>query len=164
MHGLNSRIVKQRVLRRHYGIATSVAWNNERHPLERRWKDKLDGTWRVDVMRWYAQKVWLSWLSFNSRASVLKTVEEWRLSCITTSTTARSWFENVNYSLVIRTWPLCIQMIQVLATSCLADFSDWTRLWARSRSNGYSSAGIRSQKSPRRHFILQVTLQHRDDV
>ena len=57
MHGLNSRIVKQRVLRRHYGIATSVAWNNERHPLERRWKDKLDGTWRVDVMRWYAQKV-----------------------------------------------------------------------------------------------------------
>jgi hypothetical protein len=90
MHGLNSRIVKQRVLRRHYGIATSVAWNNERHPLERRWKDKLDGTWRVDVMRWYAQKVWLSWLSFNSRASVLKTVEEWRLSCITTSTTARS--------------------------------------------------------------------------
>jgi len=57
MHGLNSRIVKQRVLRRHYGIATSVAWNNERHPLERRWKDKLDGTWRVDVMRWYAHKV-----------------------------------------------------------------------------------------------------------
>jgi hypothetical protein len=57
MHGLNSRIVKQRVLRRHYGIATSVAWNNERHPLERRWKDKLDGTWRVDVMRWYAKKV-----------------------------------------------------------------------------------------------------------
>ena len=57
MHGLNSRIVKQRVLRRHYGIATSVAWNNERHPLERRWKDKLDGSWRVDVMRWYAQKV-----------------------------------------------------------------------------------------------------------
>jgi hypothetical protein len=37
MHGLNSRIVKQRVLRRHYGIATSVAWNNERHPLEARW-------------------------------------------------------------------------------------------------------------------------------
>jgi hypothetical protein len=57
MHGLNSRIVKQRVLRRHYGIATSVAWNNERHPLERRWKDKLDGSWRVDVMRWYAHKV-----------------------------------------------------------------------------------------------------------
>ena len=57
MHGLNSRIVKNRVLRRHYGIATSVAWNNERHPLERRWKDKLDGTWRVDVMRWYAHKV-----------------------------------------------------------------------------------------------------------
>jgi len=59
MHGLNSRIVKQRVLRRHYGIATSVAWNNERHPLERRWKDKLDGTWRVDVMRWYATKVYM---------------------------------------------------------------------------------------------------------
>lgn len=65
MHGLNSRIVKQRVLRRHYGIATSVAWNNEKHPLERRWKDKLDGTWRVDVMRWYASKVTAGQLKYS---------------------------------------------------------------------------------------------------
>jgi hypothetical protein len=90
MHGLNSRIVKQRVLRRHYGIATSVAWNNERHPLERRWKDKLDGTWRVDVMRWYAQKVRSSYSSFDPRANVSKTVEEWRSSYTITLMIARS--------------------------------------------------------------------------
>jgi hypothetical protein len=90
MHGLNSRIVKQRVLRRHYGIATSVAWNNERHPLERRWKDKLDGTWRVDVMRWYAQKVILPNTVVNRRDIVSKTIREWRWSCITTSMTVKS--------------------------------------------------------------------------
>jgi hypothetical protein len=90
MHGLNSRIVKQRVLRRHYGIATSVAWNNERHPLERRWKDKLDGTWRVDVMRWYAQKVILPYNTVNRRVIVSKTIRGLRWSCITTSMTAKS--------------------------------------------------------------------------
>jgi hypothetical protein len=90
MHGLNSRIVKQRVLRRHYGIATSVAWNNERHPLERRWKDKLDGTWRVDVMRWYAQKVILPYNIVNRRVIVSKTIRGLRWSCITTSMTAKS--------------------------------------------------------------------------
>jgi hypothetical protein len=89
MHGLNSRIVKQRVLRRHYGIATSVAWNNERHPLERRWKDKLDGTWRVDVMRWYAQKVNLHFIVLIKRDIVSKTARESKWNCITISMTVK---------------------------------------------------------------------------
>jgi len=58
MYGLNSSIVKERVLRRHYGIATSIAWDPEKHTLDRRWKDHLDGTWRVDVMKWYVTKVY----------------------------------------------------------------------------------------------------------
>jgi hypothetical protein len=60
MYGLNSRIVRERVLRRHYGIATSVVWDQMKHPMERRWRDKLDGTWRVDVMKWYVTKVYNS--------------------------------------------------------------------------------------------------------
>lgn len=57
MYGLNSHIVKERILRRHYGIATSIVWDGAKHPVERRWKDHLDGTWRVDVMKWYVVKV-----------------------------------------------------------------------------------------------------------
>ena len=57
MFGLNSRIVKQRVLRRHYGIAASILWDPQKHPLGRRWKDHLDGTWRVDVTRWLVHEV-----------------------------------------------------------------------------------------------------------
>ena len=57
MYGLNSQIVRERVLRRHYGIPTSVPWDNSIHPLERRWQDKLDGSWRVDVMKWYGTLV-----------------------------------------------------------------------------------------------------------
>ena len=59
MYGLNSRVVQERILRRHYGIATSVVWDKDKHPLDRRWRDDLDGTWRVDVMRWYVAKVLL---------------------------------------------------------------------------------------------------------
>lgn len=57
LYGLNSGIVRERILRRHYGIPTSVVWDPEKHPIERRWKDDLDGTWRVDVMKWYVSKV-----------------------------------------------------------------------------------------------------------
>jgi hypothetical protein len=57
MYGLNSNTVRERILRRHYGIATSVVWDEWKHPLERRWTDHLDGTRRVDVMRWYVAKV-----------------------------------------------------------------------------------------------------------
>ena len=57
LYGLNSGIVRERMLRRHYGIPTSILWNPEKHPIERRWKDELDGTWRIDVMKWYVAKV-----------------------------------------------------------------------------------------------------------
>lgn len=116
MHGLNSRIVKQRVLRRHYGIATSVAWNNERHPLERRWKDKLDGTWRVDVMRWYAKKVsiWPITGTNWTRDNESKITPELRWSCITTLTTASCLYGNVSFLHVTIMWLLCILMTQVL--------------------------------------------------
>jgi len=57
MHGLDDRIVKQRTLRRHYGIATSVIWDAAKYPIDRRWKDQLDGTWRIDIVRWYVHKV-----------------------------------------------------------------------------------------------------------
>lgn len=112
MHGLNSRIVKQRVLRRHYGIATSVAWNNERHPLERRWKDKLDGTWRVDVMRWYAKKVSISSIAGTdlTRDNVLKIMPELKWSYITTLTTASCLYGNASFLHVKRMWLLCILM------------------------------------------------------
>jgi hypothetical protein len=57
MYGLDSRLVKERVLRRHYGIVTSVLWDEEKHPLDKRWQDRFDGTWRIDIMNWYVAKV-----------------------------------------------------------------------------------------------------------
>lgn len=57
MYGLDSQLVKERVLRRHYGIVTSVLWDREKHPFDRRWQDRFDGTWRVDIMAWYVAKV-----------------------------------------------------------------------------------------------------------
>lgn len=74
MYGLNSNVVRERILRRHYGIATSVVWDQEKYPLERRWRDHLDGTWRVDVMRWYVAKVPLPFFPTDSRVNVLKII------------------------------------------------------------------------------------------
>ncbi len=85
MYGLNSRIVRERILRRHYGIATSVVWNPEKHPLERRWRDKLDGTWRVDVMKWYVTKVDSPKPRFNGRDNERRTVEKWKFCYFTIS-------------------------------------------------------------------------------
>ena len=74
MYGLNSKVVRERILRRHYGIATSVVWDQEKHPLERRWRDHLDGTWRVDVMRWYVAKVPLPSFPTDGRVNALKII------------------------------------------------------------------------------------------
>lgn len=78
MYGLNSRIVRERILRRHYGIATSVVWNPEKHPLERRWRDKLDGTWRVDVMKWYVTKVPSHKIRVNGRDIEWRIAKKWK--------------------------------------------------------------------------------------
>ena len=89
MYGLNSHVVKERVLRRHYGIATSISWDGSKHPLERRWKDNLDGTWRIDIMKWYAAKVsatpFLSWLT-ECRDNECETIKKSKSYCSTTLT------------------------------------------------------------------------------
>ena len=74
MYGLNSNVVRERILRRHYGIASSVVWDQEKYPLERRWRDHLDGTWRVDVMKWYVAKVPPSFFPTDGRVNVLKII------------------------------------------------------------------------------------------
>ena len=83
MYGLNSRIVRERILRRHYGIATSVVWNPEKHPLERRWRDKLDGTWRVDVMKWYVTKVDPTNTRVNRRDNERRITRKWKFCYFT---------------------------------------------------------------------------------
>ena len=57
MYGLDSQLVQERVLRRHYGIVVSVKWDPDKYPNDMKWRDEFDGTWRVDVMKWYVRKV-----------------------------------------------------------------------------------------------------------
>ena len=86
MYGLNSKVVRERILRRHYGIPTSVVWDNEKHPIERRWRDHLDGSWRIDVMKWYVAKVFPPFTPINIRDNALRITERSR-SCFSTTLT-----------------------------------------------------------------------------
>ena len=57
LHGLGLHLVKERLMRRSYGVTSHPAFVVSLHPLHRKFVD-VDGTERCkDVMDWYAIKV-----------------------------------------------------------------------------------------------------------
>lgn len=57
LNGLGLNLIKERLMRRSYGITSRPTFVEGEHPLRRRYTD-VDGTVRCrDVMNWYAIKV-----------------------------------------------------------------------------------------------------------
>ena len=58
LHGLGLNLIKERNMRRSYGITTQPEFVNGVHPIGRRTVSPIDGSIRCkDVMRWYVTKV-----------------------------------------------------------------------------------------------------------
>lgn len=57
LNGLGLNLIKERLMRRSYGITSHPVFVEGEHPVKRRYVD-IDGTVRCrDVMNWYAIKV-----------------------------------------------------------------------------------------------------------
>ena len=57
LYKLGLDYVKDRVMRRSYGVPTSVIFRDGYHPISRRWVDAAGDTRCQGVMRWFATKV-----------------------------------------------------------------------------------------------------------
>ena len=65
LHGLGYNLVKERIIRRSYGVITSPEFVHGQHPENRRFQDESGKTRCRDVMEWFACKV-----SLHSNSSI----------------------------------------------------------------------------------------------
>jgi hypothetical protein len=73
LHGLGLNLVKERLMRRSYGVTSRPVFVPGRHPENLKYED-VDGTVRCkDVMEWYAIKVYSFQLVLILRAPKCKT-------------------------------------------------------------------------------------------
>ena len=57
LHGLGLNLIKERLMRRSYGVTSHPVFNATEHPYNRRYVD-IDGVERCrDAMDWYATRV-----------------------------------------------------------------------------------------------------------
>ena len=58
LHGLDLNMIKERLMRRSYGIEVHPVFDANIHPEAKKFVDKTDSVLRCkEVMRWYAIKV-----------------------------------------------------------------------------------------------------------
>jgi hypothetical protein len=72
LYKLGLDYVKDRVMRRSYGVPTSVIFRDGYHPVSRRWVDAAGDTRCQGVMRWFASKVPSLLVFTNSRVKSLR--------------------------------------------------------------------------------------------
>jgi hypothetical protein len=57
LHGLGLNLVRERLMRRNYGVQLSETFDPKVHPERLRFRDDVTGVYRCDVMHWYSCKV-----------------------------------------------------------------------------------------------------------
>jgi len=57
LHGLGMDLIKERLMRRCYGSEFQVVFDAAKHPEHLQISARIDGSYRCNVMKWYAKKV-----------------------------------------------------------------------------------------------------------